>query len=69
MGVTTEYNPYKNMKDTDVCAEFEMLEVKVPIIFFGTVGFSPRRDGRYMPLPNTPSLLIPKIIATSSPLI
>jgi hypothetical protein len=26
--------------------EFEMLKVKVPIIFLGTVGFSPRRDGR-----------------------
>jgi hypothetical protein len=27
--------------------EFEKLEVKVPINFLGTVGFSPRRDGRY----------------------
>ena len=24
-----------------------MLKAKVPIIFFGTAGFSPRRDGRY----------------------
>ena len=28
--------------------DFKMLKVKVPIIFFGTVGFSPRRDGRYV---------------------
>jgi hypothetical protein len=27
--------------------EIEMLEVKVPIIFLGTVGFSPPREGRY----------------------
>jgi len=25
-----------------------MLKVKVPIIFFGTQGFSARRDGRYL---------------------
>jgi hypothetical protein len=25
--------------------EFEMLKVKVPIIFLGTVGFSPLREG------------------------
>jgi hypothetical protein len=29
-----------------VSIEFEMVEIKVPIIFFGTVGFSARRDGR-----------------------
>jgi hypothetical protein len=42
------YNFYKNMKDTDVCVEFKMLKFKVPTIFFGTVGFSPHRDGRYI---------------------
>jgi len=31
-----------------VCTEFKMLKVKVPIIFLGTVGFSPHRDGRYI---------------------
>ena len=41
-----EHNSYKNMKDAGVCAELEMLKFKVPIIFFGMVGFSPRRDGR-----------------------
>jgi hypothetical protein len=30
-----------------VCTNFEMLKVEVPIIFLGTVGFSPRRDKRY----------------------
>jgi hypothetical protein len=31
----------------DVYTESELLEVKVPMVFLGTVGFSPRRDGRY----------------------
>jgi hypothetical protein len=35
------------MGDVDVCIEFEMLKVKVPIIFLGTMGFSPPREGRY----------------------
>lgn len=35
------------MGDFDVCTEFEMLKVKVPIIFLGTVGFSSLREGRY----------------------
>jgi hypothetical protein len=26
----------------------ELLKVKVPVIFLGTVGFSLRRDGRYV---------------------
>jgi hypothetical protein len=30
-----------------VCTDFKMLQVKVPIIFFGTPVFSARRDGRY----------------------
>ena len=36
------------MGDIDVCIEFEMLKVKVPIIFLGTVGFSPLGEGRYI---------------------
>ena len=36
-----------------------MFKVKVPIIFFGTVGFSPRRDGRYVLRLRSPSLLNP----------
>ena len=32
--------------NTKVGVEFEMLEVKVPLIFLGTQGFSARRDGR-----------------------
>ena len=30
-----------------MCTDFELLEVKVPLIFLGMVGFSPRREGRY----------------------
>jgi hypothetical protein len=35
------------MGNIDVCTESELLEVKVPIVFLATVGFSPPRDGRY----------------------
>jgi hypothetical protein len=35
------------MGNIDVCAEPELLEVKVLIVFLGTAGFSLRRDGRY----------------------
>ena len=44
--MATEHDLYKNIVDIDVCIEFEMLKVKVPIIFLGTVGFSLPRDGR-----------------------
>jgi hypothetical protein len=44
--VATEHDSYKIIGDVDVCTEFEMLKVKVPIIFLGTVGFSLPRDGR-----------------------
>jgi hypothetical protein len=44
--VAMEHNLYINIGDIDVCTEFEMLKVEVPTIFFGIVGFSPRRDGR-----------------------
>ena len=30
-----------------MCTNFKMLQVKVPIDFFGTQGFSACRDGRY----------------------
>jgi hypothetical protein len=41
------------MGNTTVCLEPELLKVKVPIIFLGTVGFSPRREGRYMFSPSS----------------
>ena len=41
-----EHDSYKNVRDVNVCIEFEMLKVKVLIIFLGTVGFSLRREGR-----------------------
>jgi hypothetical protein len=34
------------MADFNVCGEFDVLEVEVPVEFFGTAGFSARRDGR-----------------------
>jgi hypothetical protein len=45
--VATERDLYKIIGDIDVCIKFDLLKVKVPIIFLGTVGFSLRRDGRY----------------------
>ena len=45
--MATEHDLYKIIGDIDVCTEFEMLQVKVPISFLGTVGFSLRREGRY----------------------
>jgi hypothetical protein len=34
------------MGNMDVCTESKLFEVKVPIFFLGTVGFSLRREGR-----------------------
>jgi hypothetical protein len=42
-----EHALYKTIESIDVCTESELLKLKVPIIFLGTVGFSLRRDGRY----------------------
>jgi hypothetical protein len=41
-----EHNLYKNIGVIEVCTEFDMFEIRVPIIFLGTVGFSLRREGR-----------------------
>jgi hypothetical protein len=41
-----ERDLYKIIGDVDVYTKFDLLKVKVPIIFLGTVGFSPRWDGR-----------------------
>jgi hypothetical protein len=48
--VATEHDLYKTIGNIDVCIEFELLKVKVPIVFLGTVGFSPPREGRYLVL-------------------
>jgi hypothetical protein len=39
-GVAMKYDLHKNIGYADVCTEFEMLEIKVPIIFFGTQGWT-----------------------------
>lgn len=44
--MATEYDLYKIMGDTDMRTEFEMLKVKVLVIFRGMVGFSLVREGR-----------------------
>ena len=44
--LAVKHDVYTNLEDINVCTEFELFEVKVPIIFLGTVGFSARRDGR-----------------------
>lgn len=49
IGLNTSIRRYATslLGDIDLCAEFEMLKVKVLILFLGTAGFSPPRDGRY----------------------
>jgi hypothetical protein len=37
-GVATEHDLYKTMGNIGVCIEFELLKVKVPSVFLGTVG-------------------------------
>jgi hypothetical protein len=44
--VAVEHNLYTNIRVINVCIEFDIFEVKVPIIFFSTLVFSARRDGR-----------------------
>ena len=44
--MATERDLYKIIGDVGVCTRFDLLKVKVPIIFLGMVGFSPRRDRR-----------------------
>ena len=43
--MATEHDLYKTIRDVDMCTEFEMLKVQVPIIFLGIVGFSLLREG------------------------
>jgi len=45
--VPTAHDLYRTMGNIDVCIESKLLEVNVPIVFLGTVGFSPPREGRY----------------------
>jgi hypothetical protein len=42
-----EHDLYKSLGDVDMCRKFDMFEIQVLIIFFGTPVFSARRDGRY----------------------
>ena len=46
--MATTHDLNKSIGNIDACTESELLEVKVPIVFLGTVGFSLPRDGRYM---------------------
>jgi hypothetical protein len=43
--VATEQDLFKTIGNIGVCIEFELLKVKVPIVFLGIVGFSPPREG------------------------
>jgi hypothetical protein len=48
LGVAIKRDVYKESRDIDLCIDFKVLKVKVPFRFLGTVGFSPRREGRYV---------------------
>lgn len=45
--MATEHDLCKNMRDINTYKDFDMLKVKVLIVFLGTVRFSLCRDGRY----------------------
>jgi hypothetical protein len=45
--VTIKHDLYKNIININMCVEFEIFKVEVPLIRLGTVGVSLRRDGRY----------------------
>ena len=44
--VAREYDVCKYLGDVDVCRVFDVSKVKVPVLFPGTEGFPPHRDGR-----------------------
>jgi hypothetical protein len=46
-GIAIAHNLYRTMANINVCAEIELLKVKVPLICLGTEGVSPHREGRY----------------------
>jgi hypothetical protein len=48
--VAIEHNFQDILRDIGLCIDFEIPEVKVPVIFSGTQGFPVRRDGRYITL-------------------
>ena len=48
MRVAIAQDLYSIIVNINVCTDFELLKVKVPLIFLGMVGFSARRDGRYV---------------------
>ena len=46
--MVTAHDLYRTIRNKDACIEFELLEVKVPIVFLATVGFSRPRERRYV---------------------
>jgi hypothetical protein len=44
--VAMEHDLCTNIRVIDICIEFNIFKVKVPIFFFGIPVFSARRDGR-----------------------
>jgi hypothetical protein len=61
--VATEHDTYKIIRIINVCRGSELLKVKVPVVFLGTVGFSLRRDGRYMQRTNISFARLSKVVA------
>jgi hypothetical protein len=45
LGVAIICDVYREIRDIDLCIDFEVLKVKVPLKFLGTMGFSARREG------------------------
>ena len=48
---------HRSIVNFDMRTESEPLEVKVPLLFSGMVGFPPYRDGRYLIRSSSPPVL------------
>ena len=46
--VAIEHDSYKIIRNANICTDFEMFEVKVPINFLGAAGFWLRTEGHYL---------------------
>lgn len=59
--MSMEHDLFKNIRDINACIDFEIIEVKVPIIFSCVVGFL-HREGRY--IFSLSASLLPKVTSS-----
>lgn len=46
LGIAIAHDLHRTVVNIIVCAEIQLVKVKVPLMCLGTEGVSPRRDGR-----------------------